>query len=485
MKKKLKGQKHPTGSATTLASKAGSTSWTASPSKSIRINKAFPLPSYAKEAIQKLGEEGYVAYVVGGGVRDFLLGVEIKDVDLATDADPQEICRLFPDSVTVGKAFGVIKVNTGLGAPMLEIATFRKDLDYEDHRRPKGVLFSSPIEDAHRRDFTINALFFDPKTKQILDATGQGLDDLKAKIIRAIGHPHKRFKEDALRLLRAIRFQTRFGFELEAGTAVAIQEDAKLINRVSFERVRDEVSLMISGARPAEALDLLSQYGLLKYILPEIETLKIGPPGQTAWSHRHPESLWEHLLKSLTYLSELSPRRPAWLSWAALLHEVGRPMALERSSGKDSIGHEVEGAQLAFKIATRMKMSRLECDQISKMIENHLKFKEVFQMREATLQRFIREPDFEDWLSFHRADAMASDGNLAFYEYCAYRFGEYQKTRHLETQKLITGKDLIQLGFEPGPEFSKILRVIEDHAFEKSLQTKEAALEYIIKNFVN
>ncbi len=479
VKKKPKARKPPIGSVRTSLSKAG-TSLTDNPSKWIRIDRAFPLPAYVKAALQILDEAGHIAYVVGGCVRDFLLGKEPKDYDIATSASPNELCQLFPDSLTVGKAFGVIKVLTGGEPPLLEIATFRRDLEYQDHRHPKGVVFSGPIQDALRRDFTINALFFDPKTLRILDATG-GMEDLKKGIIRAIGNPSERFKEDALRLLRAIRFKTRLGFQLHPDTAQAIQARSRLISKVSRERIRDELSLMWTGPRPAEALRYLSDLGLLRFILPEVEALK--GIAQIPSIHRK-EDVWSHLLKTLDCLAAQNPVRSVIVSWVAVLHEVGKPIVAQLNEEKNFNGHEIEGSKLAGKIANRLKMSKIDCNKISAMVGAHLKFREVFQMRESTLQRFIREDYFEELLAFYKADAIVSDGNLAFYEFCLFRLESIKKSDSLGLPRLLDGNDLIQLGFHPGPGFSEMINTIQDLSLEKKVNSKEEALEYIMKNFV-
>jgi poly(A) polymerase len=438
------------------------------------------LPPYVREALQKLNDAGHVAYVVGGSVRDFLLNRESKDHDIATSATPDQICELFPKSVTVGKAFGVIKVPTGTEPPLLEIATFREDQEYQNHRHPTSVVFSGPYQDAQRRDFTINGLFYDPKTGRILDSVGGG-DDLQSKVIRAIGNPSERFKEDALRLLRAVRFSTRFGFQIEPATATAIHARARLITKVSAERIRDELNGMWTGPRPAQSLQLLAELGLLDLILPEVESLK-GVPQIPAT--RPQEDVWSHVLRVLDHLAAQNPKRSSVVCWAAILHEVGKPIASRLNGGKNFNGHELEGAKLVERITNRLKMSRLEINQIVALVSDHLKFKDVFQMRESTLQRWIRQPYFEDLLALHRADATASDGNLAYYEFCAHRYETFKKAPSIEIQKLVDGKDLIQMGFSPGPEFSEILRVVEDLALEKKLSSKEEALEYVVKNFV-
>ena len=284
--------------------------------------------------------------------------------------------------------------------------------------------------------------------------------DLEAGLVRAIGDPQERFKEDALRLLRAVRFTTRFGFKLDSLTATAIKERAKLLPKVSLERIRDELSLMWTGRNPAQSLTLLSLLGLLDQVLPEVELIR--PKDSTVWAHT---------LKTLSSLERQSSVRSPSLAWAALLIDVGR------FSGE-------EGAQTAVKIVTRLRLSRAEVHEVELLLTQYQKFREVFQMREATLQRFLREPFFDDLLALHRADASATDGNLAYYEFSVSRLKAARAQSETESAKLVDGMDLIQLGLKPGPEFSNILRVIEDLALERKLKSKEEALEYVVKNFV-
>ncbi|MEK6706984.1 MAG: CCA tRNA nucleotidyltransferase [Bdellovibrionota bacterium] len=424
-----------------------------------------------------------MAYVVGGSVRDFLLGRESKDHDIATGARPDELCNLFPEAVTVGKQFGVIKVpiqEEGGPPEMIEIATFREDLDYQDYRHPKSVRFSGPVEDARRRDFTINALFYDFKTSRIFDPTG-GMQDLRKKIIRAIGNPVDRFKEDALRLLRAVRFAGAIDFKIEQSTFEAIKFKARLIKHVSSERIRDELTLIWTGPKPAMVLELMSEVGLLSYVLPELEATK----GVEQSPVHHPEGgVWEHTIKIMQCLVEQNQARSPALSWATLLHDVGKPAAYLRSNKQNFNGHEADGAKIAHDIVVRLRMPGAECEKIVAMISDHLKFKDAFQMRESTLQRFIRQPYFEDLLALHKADALSSDGNLAHFEFCKSMFDQLKKLPHIQPPKHISGDDLIQLGFTPGPQFAKILREIEDLALEGQITSKEQALEYVMKMFV-
>lgn len=491
MAKTPKAPKPRTDSKRILSSKAD-TSPADVPSKWIRTDRPFPLPHYVRAAIEHLDGAGHLAYVVGGSVRDFLLQglaselppgavpTKPKDHDIATSADPDELCRLFPSAITVGKAFGVLKIpiessDPALKPVILEIATFREDLEYEDHRHPTSVRFSGPLQDARRRDFTINALFFDPKTSRILDSVG-GLDDLRAGVLRAIGEPSARFKEDALRLLRAIRFATRLGFQLEPQTRDAIRERARLIQKVSSERIREELTWMLTGPRPREAIQMCVELGILGFVLPEVATLRQVAGG----------AAFRHTLKILDALVRQNPAgRSPELAWGALLHAVGKPVAWGRSGEKNFNGHEIEGARIAQAICERMKFSRAESDAISSLVEEQVKFREVFQMREATLQRFIRQPLFATWLAFHRADALALDGNQAFHEFCASRLRDFRSNSKAGEEKLVKGEDLIQLGLKPGPKFSEIIRTLEDLAFEGKLRTKEEALEYVVKYFVS
>lgn len=417
------------------------------------------MPLYVKDALQKLDEAGHIAYVVGGTVRDFLLKRESKDYDIATSAEPDELCVLFPKAITVGKAFGVIKlpIENHPEGHFLEIATFREDLEYRDFRHPEGVRFASPFEDAKRRDFTINALFFDPKTSRILDSVG-GVEDLKAKKIRAIGNPLERFREDALRLLRAIRFSTVLEFEIEEETLKAIHERAELIKQVSSERIRDELTGMWKGPHPDQALSLLKELQLLSIVLPEFDFLMTK------------KEEWEHTLKLLKILAKKYPKRSVSLSWSAVLLHLNQVNPL--------------GMKTVEKLGERLKFSNHEIQRINAIVQGHLRFREVFKMREATLERFVREPEFEEQLALHYADALALDGNLVYYEFCLSRFESAKKLASLENTKLIDGKDLIQLGFHPGPQFSEILRVVEDLALERKLHTKEEALEYVLKSFI-
>lgn len=405
-----------------------------------------------KQAIATLDEAGHVAYLVGGSVRDLLLRQPVKDYDLVTDADPDTLSELFPESIEVGKQFGVLKIPISRMGPsllggdeeFLEIATFREDQEYLDHRRPKSVRFAGPLEDAARRDFTINGLFYDPKTRRILDCVG-GMDDLKAGVIRAIGDPAERFHEDALRILRAIRFTARFGFKLDEATLKALHSEVRFTRKVSAERIRDEITLMMKGRDPEVAYELMKETGVFSLWVPEALKAKV------------------QLFAAL----DLSPTpRSTALVWAALLSEIG---------GEDP-SKALQGA------CDRMRLSGDDKKRVIELVVNLPRFNDVFSMRPVTLNRWVREPFFPELLQLFRAHAIARDGNQMAYQF-AMRLHQDALSQG-ENPKLISGEDLIQLGFNPGPTFSEILRVVEDLAIEKRLMTKDQALEYVLKHFV-
>ncbi len=440
-KKKPKAPKRPSGSKPTPSLKAPTPS-KVSLSKWIPIEKNFPLSASAKEAIARLTGAGFSAYLVGGAVRDALLGLPMKDFDIATDATPDEVEELFPNAIDVGRAFGVMKVP--FGDEIIEIATFREDAEYTDYRHPKSVRFAGPEEDASRRDFTINGLFYDPKTRRVLDCVS-GFLDLQAKKIRAIGDPTARLKEDALRVLRAVRFAVRFGFKIEEATWRALLENARFTRKVSAERVRDEFAAMLKGPRPGDAIAMLRELGVVSLWLPEVA--KVKPQVFAA-------------------LSEDGGVRSTALVFAAALSETG--------------GEEPE--KLIQGACDRLRLSGEDKNRVIDLVLGLPKFNHAFQMREATLRRFVLEPYFDELLQLHRAIARVNDGNLM-----AYRFLRKLREEAMSgppSEKLLTGGDLVGLGFSPGPQFSDILRVVDDLALEKKLATKDEALEYVVKHFV-
>lgn len=444
-KKKPKAAKRPGGSKPTPSLKAP-TPATANRSKWIPIEKNFPLKPNVKDAIARLNAADFSAYLVGGAVRDFLLGLPIKDYDLATDASPDEVLKIFPNAISVGKAFGVMKVPywEGESTEVIEIATFREDSEYTDFRHPKSVRFSGPEEDAQRRDFTINGLFYDPETRRILDCVG-GFADLQAKKIRAIGDPSARLKEDALRVFRAVRFAVRFGFKIEEATWKALVENARFTRKVSAERIRDELTMMLKGKRPAEAMAMLKDLGVASLWLPEV--LKVKPAILTALDE------------------DPSPRSTALVFSAALLEAGGEEPEKSLQSACD-----------------RLRLSGDEKKRVIDLVLGIPKFNDAFQMREATLKRWVMEPYFDELLQLYRAVSRVTDGNQMAYQFLKSLRAEV--AAQPAEEKILTGADLIQLGFSPGPQFSDILRVVDDLQMEKKLATKDAALEYVVKHFV-
>jgi len=410
--------------------------------KWIPTERPFLIPEPVKAALQRLSSKGFTAYLVGGCVRDFLLDRKAKDYDIATDASPDQILEVFPQGLTIGKAFGVIKL------PEVEIATFRKDGNYSDSRHPESVEFTGPEEDAKRRDFTVNGLFYDPKTQKILDFV-EGYEDIKARQIKCIGLAPQRFQEDALRLLRAIRFTCSLGFDLEAETLRSIKNRSKLIRRISAERVRMELELMWSGPAPDRAIRFLHETELTQVLFPELT-----------------DADWVSIFKMMTKIKLMGVTRSPDFAWATLMKDLsGAPAA-------------IVGTWM-----TRFKLSHEQYELIKTVLEERSKFKEVFQMREAPLQRWLRSPHFEALLEFHKAEALAHDGNLVYYEFCRGRLDEIKAEGAGGVDKFLTGNDLIQLGFSPGPRFTQILNALEDQVLEKKIKSREEALEFVIKHF--
>jgi poly(A) polymerase len=423
----------------------------------------------AREIAGVLHAAGHQAYLVGGCVRDLLLGRPAKDFDVATDAPPHRLRELFPRSERVGAHFGVCLVR-GDGAHV-EVATFRSDFDYADGRRPERVRFETdPRQDALRRDFTINALLLDVRSGEILDFTG-GRADLEAGIIRAIGDPEVRFQEDHLRLLRAIRFAARLRFTIEPETMAAIQRRRRLIRNVSGERVRDELVRILTEGGARRGLELMDETGLLNEILPEVAAMK----GVEQPPEYHPEGdVWTHTLLMMEKLEDPEPT----LAMGALLHDVGKPATFRVAERIRFDGHVEAGVELARGILRRLRFSNDQCERIEALIANHMRFKDAPNMRDSTLKRFLRMPHFEEHLELHRADCLASHGMLDNYELVRRKREEFG-AEELKPQPLITGRDLIAEGYEPGPVFGEILRAVEDAQLEGAIATREEALELV------
>jgi putative nucleotidyltransferase with HDIG domain len=420
--------------------------------------------------IERLRAAGFSAFLVGGCVRDMLLGLPPKDYDVATAALPDQIAQLFPGSFLVGAQFGVVLVRQG--DAQVEVATFRRDHDYQDGRRPGSVSFErDPRQDVLRRDFTINALLLDPESGEVTDYVG-GRDDLRRSIVRAIGDPGQRFKEDHLRLLRAVRFAARLEFEIEPETFEAIRQNASLIRYVAAERVRDELSAMLVSAHPRRAFELLSETGLLTQILPEIEALR----GVEQPPEFHPEGdVWTHTMIMLDGL-----RRPTLtLALGVLLHDVGKPATFERAPDRIRFnGHVEAGVRLGRPLLHRLRFSNDRIDQVLALITNHMKFMEVTRMKESTVKRFLRMPGFEEHMALHRLDCLSSHGSLSNYEWLA-RKQLALPPEQIKPPLLLTGRDLIDAGYIPGPRFKTVLHTVEEAQLNGEIETAAQAMALV------
>src|SRR5208282_2353479 len=378
---------------------------------------------HAAEIVRTLRERGHQAYLAGGCVRDLLLSREPADYDVATDATPQQVMQIFPQTFAVGEQFGVVLVpsNGATGAlarqgerssATVEVATFRSDVGYSDGRHPDEVRFTKdPREDAQRRDFTINGMMLDPATNEILDFVG-GRDDLQAGIVRAIGDPERRFAEDKLRMLRGVRFAARFDYQIDPATMAAMQKMAPKIHQVSCERVREELTKMLTEGRARRAFELLDTTGLLREVLPEIAAMKgVEQPPQY-----HPEG--DVFVHTLLLLDKLRAGCSKTLAWGALLHDVGKPPTFRVAPDRIRFdGHVEIGVKMAAEICRRLRFSNDETDQILALVDNHMRFGQIERMNQSTLKKFLRLPAFEEHLELHRIDCLSSHGQLDAYDY--------------------------------------------------------------------
>jgi poly(A) polymerase len=420
----------------------------------------------------RLKEKGFVAYFAGGCVRDFLMSAEPQDFDIATTARPEDVERLFPRTVSVGKQFGVMLVIEG--EKPYEVATFRREGGYFDGRHPSQVEFTVPREDAIRRDFTVNGLFYDPFERKVLDYV-DGQADLKRRVIRAIGDPQKRFEEDKLRLLRAVRFASSLQFEIEPGTWKAIQAMAPQINQVSPERIRDEIIKILTRPHAADGFRMLSESGLMKEILPEIEQMK----GVKQQPDFHPEGdVYVHTLLLLEKLSNPSPV----LALSALFHDVGKPQTYAVRDGKITFyEHAYLGAKMTREIMRRLRFSNDAIEEVSECVANHMKFADVRKMRSGKLKLFVSRPTFETEMELHRIDCQSCHGMLDNYYFLKEKLKEYA-AEELKPKPLISGHDLIALGIRPGPEMKPLLEEIYVLQLEGSFKSREEAIDWIQKN---
>ena len=426
----------------------------------------------ALRVVQTLRQVGFQALLAGGCVRDLALGRAPKDWDVATDAEPEDVAALFDNTVAVGAQFGISVVMLEEGD--YEVARFRRDGPYRNGRRPVSIEPADARADAQRRDFTINGLFYDPASGEILDYVG-GQQDLDAKVIRAIGDPAARFAEDHLRLLRAVRFAARLGFTIEPVTWDALCAQAARIADVSAERIRDELTLLLTEGGAVGGLRLLDQSGLLQAVLPEVAAMR-GVPQEAEF---HPEGdVWTHVQLLFEHLDEPS----AELAWGALLHDIGKPSTMVQAERIRFHGHDAVGAEMAAAICGRLRMSNEARRVICTLVAEHMRISHVRQMRPSTLMRLLREPHFPELLQLHRADCLASHGKLDLYEFCQEQLAALKK-EHLRPPALLTGSDLIAMGFTPGPLFREILAAVEDAQLEGQLDSYRAALRFVQRKF--
>jgi poly(A) polymerase len=455
----------------------------------------------ARTAAARLRDAGFQAYFAGGAVRDLLLGLEAKDFDVATNARPEQVIALFSAAgvrtLEVGAHFGVVLLVSEADGERVEteVATFRHDGVYLDGRRPEAVRFSNdPREDVLRRDFTINGMLLDPalmvdgagglvpvRETAVLDFVG-GRADLAAGLVRTIGSADLRFEEDKLRMLRGVRFAARLGFRLEYETLAAMRRHAAEIGQVSQERVRDELTRMLTEGHARAAFEMLDESGLLRQVLPEVAKMK----GVEQPPEYHPEGdVWVH---TLLLLEKLQAGVSCELAWGMLLHDVGKPATFQPPDAKkpgDRIrfnGHVEVGARVAEVVLNRLRFSNEAKAQILALIKHHMQFGDVKAMKESTLKRFVRMPKFEEHLALHRADCLSSHGDLRLWEYAKEAY-EHDEPEAQRPKWLVTGRELIAAGYRPGVRFKEMLRAVEDAQLEGRIATAEEGLELVRRGF--
>src|SRR6266700_1496462 len=434
-----------------------------------------PMEQTAREVAARLRERGHIAYFAGGCVRDMVRGLTPKDYDIATDARPETVRALFPRTYAVGAHFGVIVVLEG--GFQFEVATFRSDDAYIDGRHPSAVHFSSPEEDARRRDFTINGMFYDPDAGEVIDLVG-GRADIAAKLVRAIGDAAQRFAEDRLRMLRAVRFATVLGYKIDSQTWDALVANAASVNKISAERIREELARIFLSPNRMRGWDFLDSSGLMRAILPEIDAMK----GCKQPEQFHPEGdVFEHTRLMLQFLPE---KVSVPLVFSVLLHDVAKPRtATVDETGRIRFsGHDRIGAEMTEEIMRRLRFSGAEIDATVEMVRQHMVFKDVRKMREAKLKRFMARPTFDDELELHRVDCQGSHRMLDNYEFLLRKREEFAN-EPIIPPPLVRGDDLIVLGLKPGPKFREILDAVETGQLEGTLRTSEEALEWVKREY--
>jgi poly(A) polymerase len=432
----------------------------------------------AEEIVRLLKQSGYETYFVGGCVRDFILGHASSDYDIVTSALPDQVMALFSNTLSIGAKFGVVAV-IAQGHPY-EVATFRSDDVYEDGRHPSHIRYASAQEDVLRRDFTINGLLMNPDTNEIFDYVN-GRADIEKKIIRTIGDPDSRFNEDYLRMLRAIRFAANLGFVIDSATKEAIARSASKINQISAERVRDELNKILTRGGSRRGFELMIQTNILKEILPEVNALK----GVEQPPRFHPEGdVWRHTLNMLELLPQNGETdKNLCLAWGTLLHDVGK--ALTRSEDEKGVhfyGHVQKGEEIADDIMQRLRFSRAQKETVLNLIGQHMVFMTVQKMRPGRLKRFLRMPDFDLHLELHRLDCIASHGMLDNYEFCREQLLHLDQD-DLHPPRLLTGDDLITMGFTPGKIIGEIILSLEEEQLEGRIKTPQEAQNFVEANW--
>jgi poly(A) polymerase len=437
-------------------------------------NAAIDKRQEAARIVLQLRSAGFEAYFVGGCVRDFVMGVVPVDYDIVTSALPDQVMALFNRTVAIGAKFGVVAVI--VEGHSFEVATFRNDDVYIDGRRPSNVHFTSAKEDVFRRDFTVNGLLMDPITGEITDYVN-GLADIEKKIVCTIGDPDKRFQEDHLRMLRAIRFTANLNFNLNSFTQESIAKNVAQIQTISSERIQDELKKLLCRGGARMGLELMAQTGMLREILPEVDAMQ----GVEQPPRFHPEGdVWQHTLIMLEILSEenRTEANPV-LAWGALLHDVGKPVSrTDDENGVHFYGHAKQGEQIADEIMHRLKFSRAQREAVLDLILQHMNFMNVQKMRPARLKRFLRMPDFDLHLELHRLDCLSSHGMLDNYQFCRNQLENFA-VEELHPPRLLSGDDLIAMGFAPGKIIGEILHALEDQQMEGIVNSKDEAKIFI------
>ena len=430
----------------------------------------------ARSIVERLHRAGFQAYYAGGCVRDSLLGLKPKDYDIATAAHPEQVRALFPRTLAVGAHFGVVIVlERGME---FQVATFRSDDAYIDGRHPVGVTFSTPEMDAERRDFTINGMFFDPIRDEVIDYVG-GRADLTGRVVRAIGDPAARFREDRLRLLRAVRFAAAFGFEIEPATWEAVRAAAPEIHSISAERIREELVRIFSAPTRLRGFDLLDASGLMAQVLPEIEALK----GCEQPPQFHPEGdVFVHTRRMIELLPETVS---VPLVFSVLFHDIGKPAtySLDPAEGRIRFsGHDKVGADMTLGVMERLRFSRDVIDATVEAVANHMIFKDVQLMRVSRLKRFMARPRFEEEMELHRVDCASSHGALDNYEFLREKLAEFAR-EPLIPAPLINGRDILALGWKPGRRVGEILEAVQTRQLEGALTSREEAIAFVRETF--